>query len=66
MASKRRIRRKSCRGKQRFPTHLDASNAMHRLIRTGDKRGGWLRVYKCKFCGGHHYGHTRFKEGLNG
>ena len=58
MASKRKIRRRQCTGKQRFESHGDASNAMHNLIRRGRKRGGYLHVYKCQFCNGYHFGHA--------
>lgn len=62
MASKRRIRRRQCSNKKRFATHVLASEAMHSLIHSGKKRGGWLHIYSCKFCKGWHFGHasTRF------
>ena len=58
MASKRRIRRKSCEGKRRFTNSTEALNAVHSVIRNGRKRGGWLNVYKCQFCKGYHFGHA--------
>jgi hypothetical protein len=58
MASKRRIRRRSCESKRRFQTEQEA----HRVIAMLHYRGrvrGFLGTYKCQFCGGFHYGHTR-------
>jgi len=62
MASKRKIRRRQCSGKQRFATHPEACDAMHNLIRSGRKRGGWVHVYSCQFCRGYHYGHAPLKR----
>lgn len=58
MASKRHIRRKQCGGKKRFESHGEAHGIMHSLISSGNKRGGWLHVYFCKFCKGYHFGHA--------
>jgi hypothetical protein len=55
MASKRRLRRKSCAAKHRYPT-LDAALRDARDI--GRKQGGRLNAYGCHFCGGFHVGHT--------
>lgn len=63
MASKRRIRRQACSGKQRFATSQEASDAMHALIRSGKQRRGWLNTYRCSFCKGYHYGHARTNRG---
>jgi hypothetical protein len=57
MASKRRLRRKSCGSKRRFNTYQEAASAMVRMkIRT--KTRDDLHTYACKFCGGYHFGHT--------
>jgi hypothetical protein len=58
MASKRHKRRQQCGHKQRFATHVMANDAMHSLIRSGKKRGGWLHIYFCTFCHGYHFGHA--------
>lgn len=58
MASKRRIRRKQCGRKKRFDNHDLAMDAMHSLIRSGKKDGGFLHIYSCRFCGGYHFGHA--------
>jgi hypothetical protein len=58
VASKRRIRRKQCSKKNRFDTRELAHAAMHRLLRSGSKHGGWLHVYPCRFCNGYHFGHA--------
>ncbi len=62
MASKRRIRRKSCARKRRFDSHELAAAAMRHVIFAGKKRGGFLHVYHCKFCKGYHFGHM-MKQG---
>lgn len=59
MASKRRVRRKQCERKQRFACHDDANTAMRSVIFSGKKNGGWLHIYKCRFCRGYHFGHTK-------
>lgn len=57
MSSKRAIRRRSCKSKQRFGSQLAASAAIGRLRRnTGDT--SWMTTYRCQFCGGWHFGHT--------
>jgi hypothetical protein len=54
MASKRRKRRKSCRGKVRHAEEWEAAAEAKRLrAELGDRRYGW---YKCRFCGGWHVG----------
>lgn len=55
MSSKRRLRRKQCEGKIRYPTKLIADVYCH---------GKWkvriqLRSYRCHFCGSWHVGHLR-------
>lgn len=64
MASKRRIRRKQCGRKMRFDSHDLAAAAMFKLIVSGKKNGGWLHVYKCRFCHGYHFGHA-MKQGVS-
>lgn len=56
MSSKRRIRRRSCSRKVRHETADQARAAMSALTRTK----GWtghMQVYRCRFCGGYHFGH---------
>ncbi len=57
MSSKRRQRRKSCDGKQRYDNHIDANKAMWSLMQSTRFNGGKMQVYKCKFCGHYHIGH---------
>lgn len=65
MASKRRIRRKQCGNKRRYPTSAAAMAEMQDVIRNGRKGGGWLNVYRCQFCRGYHFGHApAHKEGV--
>ena len=64
VSSKRRIRRKQCDGKIRHKTKEDAHSARYSLQK---KTGEWLRIYKCKFCGGWHVGHpSARRDGKNG
>jgi hypothetical protein len=58
MASKRKIRRRSCASKVR---HKDAIGALITLKRN-KMRSGPMHVYACKFCGGFHIGHKRRKD----
>lgn len=61
MSSKRRIRRKACKGKQRFETLDAAWTACRTVVRHHKKRGidpTPMNAYGCKFCGGFHFGHT--------
>ncbi len=58
MASKRRIRRKSCSYKVRYATRPEAEHVMNQVIHSGHRRGGWLHVYPCQFCNGFHFGHA--------
>jgi hypothetical protein len=66
MASKRRKRRKSCSGKRRYESSADARTAMIQVIHAGRSRGGFLHVYRCRFCGGYHFGHAPFQRLFNG
>jgi hypothetical protein len=54
MASKRRIRRKSCTGKIRHASKEEARIAAQKLRAKGEIVG----VYLCRFCNGWHVGHT--------
>lgn len=57
MASKRRIRRKSCGTKERFTDSVAAQRRISELKRkTGDR--AWINVYPCQFCKGYHIGHA--------
>lgn len=55
MASKRRLRRNACTGKQRHATQEQAvAHAIHHRKHLG---GSWLSAYRCRFCNGWHVGH---------
>lgn len=54
MSSKRRIRRKSCEGKQR---HNSKTEAVAHIINERRNGNTGLCAYKCRFCGGWHVGH---------
>lgn len=54
MASKRRIRRNSCTGKQRHDTQTEAVKHCISYLR---RCGGLMHTYKCRFCGAWHVGH---------
>lgn len=58
MSSKRRIRRKACKGKVRHTDQARAWAALHALERNKGPQGP-MRVYRCQFCGGWHFGHVR-------
>lgn len=53
MASKRRIRRRACTGKQR---HADEQGAQAHVRSLYAKGIAGRRAYRCKFCGGYHVG----------
>lgn len=54
MASKRRVRRKSCTGKVQH-SEVGAVIARKKYVKLfGDKMG----TYKCPFCGKYHVGHV--------
>ena len=61
MASKRRIRRKQCEGKQRHKTQTSAVRHKISLERDEGLFTDKRRTYKCQFCKGWHVGH--FKHG---
>lgn len=65
MASKRRIRRKSCDGKIRYDTADAASKGRSSLNRAKGYQG-FMNVYRCSFCGGYHIGHAVDKRGTWG
>jgi hypothetical protein len=54
MASKRRLRRRSCKSKVR---HIDQTAAVAHARHLGFQH----RAYKCKFCGGWHVGRPNKK-----
>lgn len=56
MSSKRRVRRRSCTGKQQFATHQAALAALMGLHRAKGYQG-YMQPYRCPFCGQYHYGH---------
>jgi hypothetical protein len=64
MSSKRRLRRKSCTGKQRFVDQLEALAAVGRLVRSESFRGSHLSPYRCRFCKGFHFGHSPWRVRL--
>lgn len=65
MASKRKIRRRSCDCKQKYKTSKDAAKAAYYSSKRGNVINSWaIRWYKCKFCKGFHIG--RSPGGLNG
>lgn len=62
MASKRRLRRRSCEGKVRHCEEQQAAAAAKRLRKvTGNYRIGW---YRCRFCKGWHIGRRGRKRWL--
>ena len=57
MASKRRIRRKSCAGKVRHQNQTDAVASLKGTVKRNNLNRYELRTYKCKFCHCWHIGH---------
>lgn len=55
MSSKRAIRRRSCKSKQRHETHSAAIAGM-RSMKKASGSTTFYAAYKCVFCGGWHYG----------
>lgn len=55
MASKRRLRRKSCEGKVR---HLTMAGAQIQARLARRNTGESIGAYKCKHCKGYHVGHA--------
>jgi len=58
VASKRRIRRKSCTGKQRHAAVADGQAHIAQLHRRF-RYSGRMDVYRCRFCNGFHVGHSK-------
>jgi hypothetical protein len=58
MASKRKLRRKSCDGKAKHDRE-GAIVARKKLLKSGETNIG---CYKCKFCGHYHVGHLNKKR----
>jgi hypothetical protein len=57
MASKRRIRRRSCTNKKRYSTRLGAELTAAKFNPHFEKNDGRRKdVYYCNFCGGYHIG----------
>lgn len=54
MASKRRLRRQACEGKQRFSTNEAAAIHSSHVYHVAGKR---LHPYRCQFCNEFHLGH---------
>lgn len=55
MASKRRIKRRCCTNKIRYPDKITAKNAVFKLRRKFERyKYKWF--YHCKFCNGYHIG----------
>ena len=63
MASKRRLRRKSCEGKAKHDTKDNAVVAIKVLVRNRGHQGQ-LHAYRCDFCGKWHVGHQRGQNGI--
>lgn len=53
MTSKRRLRRKSCTGKEQL-TEAEAKRKIYFMAKGGAK---YLNAYKCRFCKHYHIGH---------
>lgn len=60
MASKRRLRRRSCESKNRYTNQQAVLDSLGKLRRLGrvDSR---VTAYPCKFCGGYHLGHRTIR-----
>lgn len=58
MASKRRVRRRSCEGKRQYASANIATASSRRLTGVGT---GNLHAYRCKFCRQWHTGHRPYK-----
>lgn len=65
MSSKRRIRRKSCKGKRRYLSITEAARAAWSMQRRATP-GEHISAYHCQFCGGHHIGHTPHRQARQG
>ena len=58
MASKRRLRRKSCTGKVRHTSPEAGHDHIGQLNRNKGYQGR-MDVYRCRFCSGFHVGHSK-------
>lgn len=58
MSSKRRIKRRSCLGKIRYKTNIDAFNARRFFVKKYNLKE-YYGVYHCKFCNGYHIGRSK-------
>ena len=63
MASKRRLRRKACEGKQKHATRERAVAHLISLEKSKDATG--LGIYLCKHCHHWHVGHTPGSRALS-
>lgn len=61
MSSKRRLRRKSCEGKQRHADLTAATSHLRSLLASKGmhKNASGFSAYHCRFCCGYHVGHAR-------
>ena len=57
MSSKRRLRRKQCETKIKHESRSNAFSALRSLLKRDNK--WFMTVYKCKFCGKWHIGHSK-------
>lgn len=60
MASKRRLRRKTCERKKRYVSKEECVKVM-REVNSKNSFSERLSAYKCKLCNGWHFGHTPMK-----
>lgn len=58
MASKRRVRRRSCESKRRFATQTEAVGAAKAASKN---RGVYMGTYRCRFCHRWHFGRPKGK-----
>jgi predicted Zn-ribbon and HTH transcriptional regulator len=60
MASKRRLRRKECTSKQRFPSQETAKYVLSKIKKQKRRQGKDFSVspYHCRFCNQWHFGHA--------
>jgi rubrerythrin len=65
MASKRRVRVQECTRKIKHATEDAAYGALRKAHKAG-KADGFTNVYRCKWCGGWHWGHTPNRNPFKG
>lgn len=58
MASKRRIRRNACDGKQKYKSAKDALT-IALIVKRKTKTTTFVNAYKCKFCNSYHWGNSK-------